>query len=87
MLYTSWAIRRIHQRDHQSFILYLHPWELDPGQPRINGRWKSRLRHYSGLSGMEARLEILLRRGRFEPLRDLVNRSGDSASVLEVSSL
>jgi polysaccharide deacetylase family protein (PEP-CTERM system associated) len=87
MLYTSWAIRRIHQLDRQPFILYLHPWELDPTQPRINGRWKSKLRHYRGLSGMEARLEILLRRGRFEPLRDLVNRSGDSGSVLEVASL
>ncbi|MGB8543335.1 MAG: XrtA system polysaccharide deacetylase [Candidatus Acidiferrales bacterium] len=87
MLYTSWAIRRIHQLDRQPFILYLHPWELDPAQPRINGRWKSKLRHYTGLSGMEARLEILLRRGRFEPLSDLVNRSGDSASVLEVASL
>jgi polysaccharide deacetylase family protein (PEP-CTERM system associated) len=87
MLYTSWAIRRIHQRDHQPFILYLHPWEIDPGQPRMDGKWKSKLRHYSGLSGMESRLEILLARGQFEPLKDLINRSGDSASVLEVSSL
>jgi polysaccharide deacetylase family protein (PEP-CTERM system associated) len=87
MPYTSWAIRRIHQRDGQPFILYLHPWELDPDQPRINGGWKSKLRHYSGLSSMEARLETLLGRGRFEPMKDLVQRSRDSASVLKVSAL
>lgn len=87
MLYTSWAIRRLHQRDRQPFILYLHPWELDPGQPRLNGKWKSKLRHYTGLAGMEGRLEALLKGGRFEPMQDLVNRLRNSAPVLQVSSL
>jgi len=83
MTYTSWAIRRVHQQDRQPFILYLHPWELDPEQPRLSGRWKSKLRHYTGLRGMEARLEKLLGRGRFEPLKNLVNRLGDSAPTLQ----
>jgi polysaccharide deacetylase family protein (PEP-CTERM system associated) len=87
MVYTSWAIKRVHKQDRQPFILYLHPWELDPGQPRMNGRWKSKLRHYTGLAGMEGRLESLLKGGRFEPMRDLVNRLGNSAPVLQVSSL
>jgi polysaccharide deacetylase family protein (PEP-CTERM system associated) len=83
MTYTSWAIRRIHRQDRQPFILYLHPWELDPEQPRLSGRWKSKLRHYTGLRGMEARLEKLLGRGRFEPLKNLVSRLGDSAPTLQ----
>jgi polysaccharide deacetylase family protein (PEP-CTERM system associated) len=87
MLYTSWAIRRLHQRDRQPFILYLHPWELDPGQPRINSGWKSRLRHYSGLSGMESRLEVLLKQGRFEPLINLVNKFRDSAPAFQESAV
>jgi hypothetical protein len=43
-------------------IFYFHPWEIDPGQPRIaNAGWKSRLRHYTNLSRMAADLEALLR--------------------------
>jgi len=87
MAYTSWAIGRVHQRDHQPFILYLHPWELDPSQPRLDGKWRSKLRHYTGLAGMEGRLASLLGRGHFEPMRDLVARLRNSAPTLQVSSL
>ena len=83
MSYTRWAIRRIHRRDRQSVILYFHPWELDPSQPQLEGSWKSKFRHYTGLSKMAPRLEKLLRRGRYQPLRSLVERLRDSAPVLE----
>ena len=43
-------------------IFYFHPWEIDPGQPRIAGAgWKSRLRHYTNLSRMERDLDRILR--------------------------
>lgn len=43
------------------FIFYFHPWEIDPGQPRIEGAsTKSRLRHYLNLDRMEGKLERLL---------------------------
>ena len=87
MAYTSWAINRVHQQDRQPFVLYLHPWELDPSQPRLNGKWKSKLRHYTGLAGMQGRLESLLGRGRFEPMQNLVTRLRNSAPTLQVSSL
>jgi len=87
MAYTSWAIRRVHRQDRQPFILYVHPWEVDPGQPRLEGKWKSKLRHYTGLAGMEGRLEALLGRGRFEPMQSLVSRLRNSAPTLQVSSL
>jgi polysaccharide deacetylase family protein (PEP-CTERM system associated) len=42
-------------------IFYFHPWEVDPGQPRVPGSgWKSRLRHYTNLARMSARLDRLL---------------------------
>lgn len=69
---TRWAIRRIHRHDHQPVILYFHPWELDPEQPRLRGSWKSRFRHYSGLKKNEARLQRILTEGRFQPLINLV---------------
>jgi polysaccharide deacetylase family protein (PEP-CTERM system associated) len=42
-------------------IFYFHPWEVDPGQPRVPGcGWKSRARHYTGLARMSAKLDRLL---------------------------
>jgi Domain of unknown function (DUF3473) len=46
-------------------ILYFHPWEIDPGQPRVaNAPLRSKLRHYSGLSAMAGKLQRML--GDFE---------------------
>lgn len=42
------------------FIFYLHPWEIDPGQPRIAARWFSRFRHYNNLDKCRSRLHKLL---------------------------
>lgn len=47
-------------------IFYLHPWEVDPGQPRFNNAsWLSRFRHYTNLDKCEHRLERLLQDFRF----------------------
>lgn len=47
-------------------IFYFHPWEIDPGQPRIDGApLKSRLRHYLNLGGMEKKLARLLAEHRW----------------------
>jgi polysaccharide deacetylase family protein (PEP-CTERM system associated) len=72
--FTRWAIKRIHQRDRQGVIVYFHPWELDPDQPRLKAGWKSRLRHYTGLAKTERRLKEILAHGNFRPLIDLVRR-------------
>jgi polysaccharide deacetylase family protein (PEP-CTERM system associated) len=89
MRYTRWAIRQIHETERQPFILYFHPWELDPDQPRIAGSWKSRLRHYTGLRSMESRLRELLACHRFTPLIDLVRRleSSDALPARAVPAL
>ena len=58
-----WGVARI-LRD-TSYIFYLHPWEIDPDQPRIDAGWKSRFRHYNNLHKCEQRLERLLRDFRF----------------------
>ena len=58
----AWALRRVNDRDRQPGIFYFHPWEVDPGQPRIDGAsLRSRFRHYVNLDTMEARLRRLLR--------------------------
>ena len=73
MSYTRWAIQHLHVKERQPFVLYLHPWELDPNQPRIRAKWKSRFRHYTGLGAMESRLRELLSAGHFAPMIDWVS--------------
>ena len=74
MRYTRWAINRIHSHDHQPAVLYFHPWEVDPEQPRLPANWKTRIRHYTGLSKAAARLDEILTHHPVEPIIDLVRR-------------
>lgn len=56
---------------NQPFVFYLHPWELDPDQPRQTDiPWTYRVRHYTNLDATEARLEQLVRDFDWEPIRD-----------------
>lgn len=56
-----WGLQRVNRTDHLPCIYYMHPWEIDPGQPRITGApLKSRIRHYLNLSRTEPRLRQLL---------------------------
>ena len=72
MRFTRWAIGRIHRRDGQPVVVYFHPWELDPQQPRLSVGWKSRLRHYTGLRHTENRLDEILASGCFRPILQLL---------------
>jgi polysaccharide deacetylase family protein (PEP-CTERM system associated) len=55
------GLRRVNARDGQPGVFYCHPWEIDPGQPRVSGlSWRSRFRHYTNLGRMESRLRRLL---------------------------
>jgi polysaccharide deacetylase family protein (PEP-CTERM system associated) len=51
---------------------YIHPWELDPAQPRLDVSWLTRVRHYGGLRGTAQRLERLLTEFQFTAIRDTV---------------
>jgi polysaccharide deacetylase family protein (PEP-CTERM system associated) len=58
---TRWAIERVNRLDRRPAIFYLHPWELDPEQPRVSGApLRSRIRHYLNLRKTEPRLERLI---------------------------
>jgi len=47
---------------------YIHPWELDPDQPRIDVPWPTRVRHYGGLTRTAGRIRALVREFRFQPI-------------------
>lgn len=60
--FSDWAIARVNQMEGRPAVFYFHPWEIDPGQPRISAApLKSRLRHYSRLSAMRPKLMKLLK--------------------------
>lgn len=67
---TAWGLRRVLAAG-RPVVFYLHPWEIDPGQPRVAGaRLRSRFRHYLNLRRTRARLERLLGDFRFGTMRD-----------------
>jgi polysaccharide deacetylase family protein (PEP-CTERM system associated) len=60
--FSRWAIRQVNRREGRPAVFYFHPWEIDPGQPRVDGApLKSRLRHYTKLDTMADKLRMLVR--------------------------
>lgn len=76
------ALSHINSCERQPVVLYVHPWEIDPGQPRIKAGIKSRFRHYINLDKTENKLRYLLARMRFAPLRDVL--SANASRILQV---
>jgi len=70
--FTRWALAQVNQKDAMPFVFYLHPWEIDPGQPRVKASLLSRFRHYNNLDVCEARLRSLLDDFRFTTMRDVL---------------
>jgi polysaccharide deacetylase family protein (PEP-CTERM system associated) len=58
--WTRWGIARINRLECRPAIFYMHPWEIDPDQPRLTGSLLSRFRHYRNLHTTESRLRRLL---------------------------
>jgi polysaccharide deacetylase family protein (PEP-CTERM system associated) len=75
MQITSNAIKKINEKENNIAILYLHPWEIDTDQPRLNGRWKSKIRHYINLNSTMPKLRCFLEEFRFRPLSEFINSS------------
>ena len=70
--WTRWGIARLNRIERQPAVFYLHPWEIDPDQPRIAASAMSRFRHYRNLHKTEGRLRALLRDFHFGTVRDLL---------------
>jgi len=66
-----WMLRRVEAKGHP-LVMYLHPWELDPQQPKMIGPFLSQFRHYHNLDKTENRLASLLRDFVFSSIRDVI---------------
>jgi len=73
---TRWGLASINQRELRPFVFYLHPWEIDPDQPRVQASRLSRFRHYTNLERCEERLRRLLGEFRFSTARDGLGQLG-----------
>ena len=73
--FSRWAIRQVNGRDARPAIIYFHPWEIDPDQPRVeNAPLKSKLRHYTKLDVMADKLRRLTQDFEWERLDSIVAR-------------
>lgn len=79
--FSRWAIRQVNAQEQRPAIIYFHPWEIDPDQPRVAGApVKSRLRHYSNLSVMADKLRRLTRDFAWTRVDALVAREAERAA-------
>jgi polysaccharide deacetylase family protein (PEP-CTERM system associated) len=83
--YTRWGIRYLNRREDQPAVVYLHPWELDPEQPRLPAGKLSRFRHYTNLHRMEERFVRLLQDFSFGPMSEVLQTRGLLGAVRHAS--
>ena len=92
--WTRFGFSRVNGVEQKPVMFYLHPWEIDPEQPRVSAPVVSRLRHYYNLSQTESRLRRLLAEFRFAPAIDMLSnatlapeRAADSLFTQELATL
>jgi polysaccharide deacetylase family protein (PEP-CTERM system associated) len=73
---TRWGIRYLNLKEHQPAVVYLHPWEIDPDQPRIRASMFSRFRQYFNLDKTEKRLVRLLQDFTFGTMASILRDQG-----------
>lgn len=60
------------EKHGSQLVMYVHPWELDPEQPRMDGQVLSKVRHYLNLGRTEQRLKWLLKDFSFGPINEVI---------------
>lgn len=85
--WTRWGIARVNRVEQRPTVFYLHPWEIDPDQPRLQASALARFRHYRNLHRTEFRLRALLRDFRFGPIRELIAGLPSSTEITAQAAL
>ena len=78
--FSRMALNSVNKKQ-QPFIFYLHPWEVDPQQPKIKTNWLSKFRHYNNLAKCEQRLDNSLRDFRLSTVVDVLSNLGFSEKL------
>lgn len=78
---TKYALGKINTMEGKPFIFYLHPWEIDPEQPRINAGFLSNFRHYNNLSKCHERLDKLTKDFQFTTAAEVLDKWDDEINI------
>ena len=73
--WTSRGIARLNRRERRPAIFYVHPWEIDPDQPRLDVPRATRVRHYTNIGKTEGRLRRLIKDFAFSTVGDVVRHA------------
>lgn len=73
MLFVRWGMRSVIQKERRPVMVYIHPWEIDPEQPRQQVSTLTRIRHYRNLDKMEERLTTLFSDFKFTTIREVLD--------------
>lgn len=85
--FSRWAIRQVNRREQRPAVFYFHPWEIDPDQPRVpNAPLRSKLRHYTNLDGMAAKLRALVDDFEWGRMDVLASREALRAIDMEIAA-
>jgi hypothetical protein len=69
-------LARVNRQAGRPFVFYVHPWEVDPDQPRIKGGSRlSHFRHYVNLRTTATKIDRMLREFRFGTVSDVIAQS------------
>jgi polysaccharide deacetylase family protein (PEP-CTERM system associated) len=85
--WTHWGIERVNGAERQPVIFYLHPWEVDPDQPRFKVDLSTRVRHYSRLDRTAPRLKRLLKDFRFSTVASVLNLDASPQGIGRVTGV
>lgn len=81
--FSRWAIRQVNRTEGRPAVFYFHPWEVDPDQPRVSAApMRSKLRHYTNLEKMAAKLRELVHEFQWGRMDMLAHREADRATSL-----
>lgn len=69
---TRHFLKAVNKKQGEQFVFYLHPWEVDPEQPRIEASWFSKFRHYNNLNKCESRLNTLIDDFNFTTMKSVL---------------
>jgi polysaccharide deacetylase family protein (PEP-CTERM system associated) len=79
--WTTWGIRRVNRTERQPAVFYVHPWEVDPDQPRFDVGRAAGFRHYTGLRTTAERLRRLVGDFRFDSVATVLNLDVERTSA------
>ena len=83
---TRRGIRHVNTCDRQPVMFYFHPWELDPGQPRLPMARRHRFRHYVGLESEAIKLAQLLSEFRFDTAREVLEHPEPQPNLVDATA-